>query len=204
MYSSLGRYVVRRLRSSCTSSRRAARRSTSFQLSHFRCSTATPCVGLTHSYGYMLRSSSPGRARGSETCLPVRSERFFRYGVPGKGGIKEASAKPFHVVPAVRPALSSGRLLRSRFRRDSVADRPLRPGRRNGVRRRSQHMSFARESALTAGEQVILVQLRTPCYVRTQDVRRRNAACSSFCRYSSRYRGCVRRQDSLRVTSSSA
>ena len=62
-------------------------------------------------------------------------------------------------------------------------------------------MSFARESALTAGEQVILVQLRTPCYVRTQDVRRRNAACSSFCRYSSRYRGCVRRQDSLRVTS---
>ena len=41
-------------------------------------------------------------------------------------------------------------------------------------------MSFARESALTAGEQVILVQLRTPCYVRTQDVRRRNAACSSL------------------------
>ena len=90
---------------------------------------------------------------------PRSFRKVFRYGVPGKGGIKEASAKPFHVVPAVRPALSSGRLLRSRFVRDSVADRPLRPGRRNGVRRRSQHMSFARESALTAGEQVILVQL---------------------------------------------
>ena len=93
LYSSLGRYVVRRLRSSCTSSRRAARRSTSFQLSHFRCSTATPCVGLTHSYGYMLRSSSPGRARGSETCLPRSFRKVFRYGVPGKGGIKKASAK---------------------------------------------------------------------------------------------------------------
>ena len=63
-------------------------------------------------------------------------------------------------------------------------------------------MSFARESALTAGEQVILYSFARLCYVRTQDVRRRNAACSSFCRYSSRYRGCVRRQDSLRVTSS--
>ena len=29
-------------------------------------------------------------------------------------------------------------------------------------------MSFARESALTAGEQVILYSFRTPCYVRTQ------------------------------------
>ena len=65
-------------------------------------------------------------------------------------------------------------------------------------------MSFARESALTAGEQVILVQLlaRLATYgLKTSDGATLHVPA---CRYSSRYRGCVRRQDSLRVTSSSA
>ena len=116
----------------------------------------------------------------------------FRYGVPGKGGIKKLLQKLLSCkcLPSGRH-FSSGRLLRSRFVRDSVADRPIRPGRRNGsedgVSTCLSHASL--RSPLVSKSYSYSF---SHALLRTDSRRPTAQRCMfSFCRYSSRYRGCA-------------